>query len=616
MNFSASTRLIRTLADIGPRRLLRRLRYELRQRLDRWLSPRLAIAWAGCSGQTPHWLPVLEVLELKGVSLPPLIEPRSVTFQFLKLEQQLNWPIRWNDATWPRLWQFHLHYFDWAREWLDCALITGHWPSQAALLEPLIDHWIAANSPGRGDGWHSYTLSLRSRNWIWLFRCCPQLATPRRVRSLWQQLCWLQAHPEHCHGGNHWLENLTALALGGLQFGGSKALAMHRRALRLLEQELASQVLEDGGHEERSASYHLLMLDRLVELGFALSVIKGQRPAWLVAAISAMSDWAKAVRLEGGGAPRFNDSAADAAPPLDEVLAFADGYLQHHLAGRGLRRYLQEFGATGLKPSQPVASASVHVQSVVTDLASTGWTVLRPGYGWELFFKCGVPCPANVPGHVHSDLLSLELCYQGKSLIGEAGTSTYESGIVRRYERSGQAHNVLQLGFPSSDSVTWVEPVEVWGCFRTARKARPRDRHCGELEGGRCFAAGSHDGFDRIGASHSRFVQLSDARPREITLTVKDMVSTRRSLQFRHWWHLAPSVPNELMDSLVFEAPTADAIHSSWQTTWFSEKFGQRIPRHSFCVSGCFPPGEHQLRITLAVSIDDLSRFKVCPVSG
>ena len=55
---------------------------------------------------------------------------------------------------------------------------------------------------------------------------------------------------EHCHGGNHWLENLTALALGGLQFDDCKATFMHRRAMRLLQSELTHQVLADGGHED------------------------------------------------------------------------------------------------------------------------------------------------------------------------------------------------------------------------------------------------------------------------------------------------------------------------------------------------------------------------------
>lgn len=617
MSFSVNGRLIRTLADIGPRRLQRRLRYDLRQRLDRRLPTWLAMSWAGGNASTPQWLSVLRGMELQGVPLPATVEPETVSFRFLQLEQELSWPIRWNDAHWPRLWQFHLHYFDWARDWLERALITGHWPDQAALLEPLLDQWIKANPPGRGDGWHSYTLSLRTRNWIWLFRCCPELATSVRIESLWQQLRWLQAHPEHCHGGNHWLENLTALALGGLQFGGPKAQAMHRRAMRLLQKELSRQVLADGGHEERSASYHLLMLDRLVELACSLAVIQGERPSWLVGAIEAMASWARVVRLEGGAAPRFNDSAKDAAPPLDEVFSFADGYLQQQLASSGLRRNLLRVAAIEPGLSLLGPSASVPAPAVVTDLPATGWALLRPGHGWELAFKCGVPCPPHLPPHVHSDQLSVELSYQGQWLLSEAGTSIYGNGPERVYERSGAAHNVLQLGLHSpSGDVQWIEPVEVWGGFRAARKAQPRNRQSGTLSDGSCFAAGSHDGFDRIGTSHLRRVQLSDARPHEITLTVEDTVTNRRSLQFRQWWHLAPSVPNEWLDAVAFEAPTAEAIHSSWHTTWFSEGFGQRTPRQSFCLSGCLPPGEHQLRITLPLSVASLARPAVCPASG
>ena len=52
MNVSVSKRLIRTLIDIGPRRLQRRLRYDLRQRLDRRLPPLIALAWAGGCANT------------------------------------------------------------------------------------------------------------------------------------------------------------------------------------------------------------------------------------------------------------------------------------------------------------------------------------------------------------------------------------------------------------------------------------------------------------------------------------------------------------------------------------------------------------------------------------
>ena len=63
-------------------------------------------------------------------------------------------------------------------------------------------------------------------------------------------------------------------------------------------------------------------------------------------------------------------------------------------------------------------------------------------------FKCGVPCPPHLPGHVHSDQLSVDISYRGHWVICEAGTSIYGNGVERAYERSGAAHNVLQIGIP------------------------------------------------------------------------------------------------------------------------------------------------------------------------
>ena len=239
----------------------------------------------------------------------------------------------------------------------------------------------------------------------------------------------------------------------------------------------------------------------------------------------------------------------------------------------------------------------------MSDLPATGWTLLRPGHGWELVFKCGVPCPPHLPPHVHSDQLSVELRYRGKWLLSEVGTSIHGDGPERAFERSGAAHNVLQLGLSlPSGEIEWIEPVEVWGGFRAARKAQPRYRQNGVLGAPSCFAAGSHDGFDRFGASHERRVELSNANPQKVVLNVEDAVSTRRLLHFRQWWHLAPGLRKTCFDLQAFEAPTAQAIDSDWHTTWFSEGFGQRTPRQSFCISGRLPPGIHQLRFTLPLS--------------
>jgi len=603
--------LLRTLADMGPRRLQRRLRYETRQRLDRTLPLPLALSWAGAATAVPPWrAEALATLAAAGVSPPPAAPPASIGFAFLNDPRELSWPIPWNQADWPRLWQFHLHYFDWAREWLEQALQEQRWPGAASQLEPLIDHWIAVNRPAHGDGWHSYTTALRSRNWIWLLRCCPALATAERQASLWRQLCWLQSHPEHCHGGNHWLENLTALAIGGLQFEGARAEAMQRRALALLQQELPRQILADRGHEERSASYHLLLLDRLVELGCVLQAQQGGRPPWLVQGIAAMTGWARAVRLSDGSAPRFNDSAADASPPLDQVVAFAEAYLQARpLAGSGLRALLAQAAAGGqlVVSLSPWATATPAAVAPLIDLPDTGWTLLRPGAGWELAFKCGQPCPPHLPAHAHSDQLSLDLFWQGEPVLVETGTSVYGTGAERAFERSGAAHNVLQLGHavPGGEP-RWLEPVEVWHGFRAGRKARPCLRDCGTLGPGRWFVAGSHDGFDRHGASHQRRVELTLAADAALQLEVIDAVTLKHAMALRLWWHLAPAWSERPWPMPGITISSGLPLDWGWHDTWLALGFGQRQPRRSLCVQAELPAGQHWL----------VSRFALTPLGG
>lgn len=584
-------RLLLTLADIGPRRLQRRLRYDLRQRLDRRLPPQLALALAHGLVPTPAWQPDRPS---RTITPPPASASqgeatRAISFTFLNEQRQLDWPITWNDPAWPRLWQFHLHYFDWARQWLDAALATGKWLAEAWALEPLLDQWIVANPPGRGDGWHSYTLSLRSRTWIQLFRYCPSLATAPRLQSLWQQLCWLQAHPEHCHGGNHWLENLTALAIGGLQFEGSAAQAMHRRAVTLLQRELADQLLSDGGHQERCAIYHLLMLDRLIELGELLLASRHARPQWLLQAVETMANWATAIRLETGGFPRFNDSAADACRPLDAVLASAQRYLT----------------PAALQGGQPV----LQPQAALIDLAETGWTLLRPGHGWELAFKCGVPCPPHLAAHTHSDLLSFDLWHHGKAVIAEVGTSLYGSGPQRQFERSSAAHNSLQLGLPNpmaqhrsgKDNAIWIEPVDVWAGFRAGRKAQPHSRSHGRA-GPWLWAAGSHDGYRSIAAKHFRWLALRLSPSHQPVLVVVEVITAAQPLQWRGWWHLAPGLsPSLTALGLRWHCwPVSAACQRHTSDGYIATGFGQRHSCSTLERGGSLPAGRHLLISVLA----------------
>ena len=80
---------------------------------------------------------------------------------------------------------FNLHYFDWSRNWLTDILLNNR-NKYTSCFPELVDNWIDNNPLAEGDGWHSYTISLRIRNWILWLRFLPDLATKKRIESLSQ----------------------------------------------------------------------------------------------------------------------------------------------------------------------------------------------------------------------------------------------------------------------------------------------------------------------------------------------------------------------------------------------------------------------------------------------
>tara|TARA_Y100001968_G_C19445682_1_gene765268 strand:+ start:368 stop:2176 length:1809 start_codon:yes stop_codon:yes gene_type:complete len=588
---------LHTIFDIGTTRLLRRIRYEIRRKLDKRLPTKISLFLIGFQNTTPNWSQSFE--QLKSLPKPTGIKPKkkSITFSFLNERKTLTDKPKWNDSNLSQLWKFQLHSFDWAREWLEKALVSGSWQAEANNLEFLIDDWIERNPPGHGDGWHSYTLSLRIRNWIWLFRCCEEFINPTRIKSLWQQLCWLESHPEYCHGGNHWLENLSTLAIGGLQFDSKKSLAIHNRAIKLLQQELKSQVLKDGGHEERSASYHILMLERLIEVGCSITIVNKEKPSWLSDVIENMTNWVQAIRLENGDFPSFNDSVKDSCPTIDTVRSFASAYLfGKQFPMESLRKELTNFSINNT-PYKGQPKAIDIKKALITDLKETGWTILRPGGHWELVFKCGIPCPRHLPAHAHSDLLSFDLMKRGSPILAEAGTSIYGNNKIRRYERSGAAHNSLQLAIKkknqSHEKIDWIEPVEIWDNFRAGRKARVETRDSKQFSDGMILVSGSHDGYKQYGANHKRTIKLKVNGSKYLSLIIIDEVSCKKEMIWRQWWHLGPGQPRETLEPILEQLKQKNNSRAEWIKTWYCLGFGRRISRLSLCLSGEITPGLH-----------------------
>jgi len=299
-----------------------------------------------------------------------------------------------------RLGRFHRQY---GEDVLEAARA-----GDAAEARRLVATWIEAHPPRRGDAWHPYPLSTRVGNWIAALSLEPELASPELSRSLWRQLRRLERNVEDDVLGNHVVRNARALVLGGSAFGAAE---LTRRGIDLLRRELPEQVLADGGHYERSPSYHLVVLRDLLE-------VQAVSPhSWIAGAIERMRRFAAALARPDGAPALFNDGTVD-APRLD-------------------------------LPEPPEGLA------VFPD---SGFVVVREEPLW-LAFRCGPPSPVFLPAHAHADALSFQLWWAGRPVVVDPGTYTYEPGVDREWFRSTRAHSTV--------TVDGRDQFRLWGAFRS-----------------------------------------------------------------------------------------------------------------------------------------------------
>ncbi|MCK5601881.1 heparinase, partial [Candidatus Pacearchaeota archaeon] len=117
----------------------------------------------------------------------------------------------WSPDNLPKLWVYHLHYFD------ACTSISSG--SQGQWLRQLIRDWIQANPPTDGIGWEPYPLSRRIVNWI-KGDIAFSFLEEDGLQSLATQARYLLKRCEYYLQGNHLWANGKALFFAGLYFGG------------------------------------------------------------------------------------------------------------------------------------------------------------------------------------------------------------------------------------------------------------------------------------------------------------------------------------------------------------------------------------------------------------
>ena len=322
---------------------------------------------------------------------------------------------------------------------------------------------------------HPFPASVRARN----LAVATRRGFPVDAHRLARACRAILAQPEIHLLGNHWLENGIGLACAGCATIGPEADLWWRVGSAIVGRELHEQFLDDGGHFERSASYHLWLTAALLTLLHLAQAAGRTYPnTWTRVAERALG-WVAWVRAPDGTFPLLNDASLDASALPDDVLAF---------------------GSTlGLEPQQH-ARVLAHGEGKAVVLAETGWCVLQQPGAW-LVIDAGPDGAPYQPGHVHADALTFELWIEGERTVVDYGVSSYIDDEERRRTRATRSHNTVELDGENSS--------EVWGAFRVGRRAEGTIRRL-EAEGEALVAVCEHDGYRWMPRSpiHRRLVRL------------------------------------------------------------------------------------------------------------
>lgn len=405
-------------------------------------------------------------------------------FTFLNKTIALKSADDWNLCTDDKLWLYNLHYFDFLKQ---CEFRKN------PCSDTLIERWIDENPVGIGNGWEPYTLSLRIVNWIkWIWN--NNKPSEKILNNLYLQCRALSRQLEYHLLANHLMSNGKALIFAGLFFQGKEAECWLKKGWQIYQKEINEQVLEDGGHFERSPMYHSIILEDL------LDVYQASGKTDLKKTIEKMLFFLECMTHPDRQIALFNDAAWKIAPSPDDIFNYASalGFRQFHIPDSG-----------------------------VVDLAQSGYVRVKHGK-WDLFLDCGDIGPAYQPGHAHADTLSFELTYCGRRILSDSGTGSYQ-GKERAYQRSTAAHNTIVIDGKNSS--------EVWSAHRVGARAKILTRE--KLISG---YRSSHNGFKNVICTRT---WLWD----EKSIQIYDQLNGRGIHKIELFFHLMPDEKITLIEN-------------------------------------------------------------------
>ncbi len=376
---------------------------------------------------------------------------QRASFRFLNIEHTFD-KIDWNFDGYGKLWTYNLNYFDFLHQEV-LGKLEG-----IVLIKDFIK-----NENDLKDGLEPYPISLRGMNWI-KFISLHKITHPEIDNYLYHNYLQLLDKLEYHILGNHLLENGFSLLFAAYYFKNDK---FYKIGKQIIQEELEEQILDDGAHFERSPMYHQIMLHRLldcIQLVQSNEQFNSESFLSLIKRKAAdMLGFMDKICFDNGDYPQFNDAALGIVAIKEQLVSYAE--------------------SLGLKRNKMPLSSSGYRKMQLNEI--------------ELIANIGQIGPSYQPGHAHADTFSFCLTDNGKPIVVDTGTSTYNIGERRDFERGTLAHNTVAYNSQNSS--------EVWAGFRVADRA-----HVLIAEESDTVLSVSHDGYRKSGVVHKRAFNFSE----------------------------------------------------------------------------------------------------------
>jgi uncharacterized heparinase superfamily protein len=432
-------------------------------------------------------------------------------------------------------WAVMLLSFSWLRH-----LRAADSAITRANARSLIDEWINLQGSWHPLGWRLDILSRRIMCWLsqasFVLQDADARFYRRFIRSLTRQVRYLRSSLKQSRDGLPRLQAVIALTYAALCLQGQTGYL--RAHVRRLNDELASQILPDGGHISRNPGALIELLADLLPLRQLFTSRQLQPPQALINAIDRMMPMLRFFRHADGNFAQFNGMGPTPVDLLATVLAYDDA--------RGT----------------PVSNAP-----------HSGFQRIEVGQT-ALLIDSGRPPPLPVSQEAHAGCLSFEMSWKTHRLVVNCGLPAVNKENWRQVARATAAHSTAVFHDVSSCrffDARWLRRL----LFGVPIMSGPRHVDVERWQNGAGLRA-SHDGYARVfGVIHTRVIRLTaDGR----TLEGEDSFIPAKGTGFAEGnpdefavrFHLHPTIKaNRLSDGrgVILLLPDRDV----WSFTTYGE---------------------------------------------